>query len=197
MFKIEHLTFRYSNQVIWRDYSSQLLGNIYLYGPNGCGKTTLLKLLSSVLMPQEGTILWNDSPSYRASSLLNTKLLYDDIPLDKQLRWICSLARQDYNWLLSRGEGLALEPLLPLTPQEMSQGMRQWATLAFVCVMPADVYLLDEPLVGLDACRCRQFHDYLKTRISQGDSFIITGHDADGMSEFPELKSVEFQRGTS
>ena len=197
MFKIEHLTFRYSNQVIWRDYSVQIMGNIYLYGPNGCGKTTLLKLLSSVLMPQNGTILWNDSPCYCASSLLNAKLLYDDIPFDKQLRWICSLARKDYNWLLTRCEGLTLEPLLPLTPQEMSQGMRQWATLAFVCAMPADVYLLDEPLDGLDEAKCHLFYDYLKVRISQGDSFIITGHDADGMSEFPELKPVEFQRGTA
>lgn len=195
MFKIEHLTFRYPNQAIFADYHAQISGNTWLYGPNGCGKTTLLRLLGGILVPQDGTIVWKDSRKYRASVLLNENLLYDDIRFDKQLSWICSVAQRDRNWLLSRCDGLDLEPLLPLTPGEMSQGMRRWATIAFVCAMPADVYLLDEPLAALDADKCLLFHEFLKQRISQGDSFVITGHHADGIDDFQGLTGFELHRG--
>ena len=195
MFKIEHLTFGYTHQAIFDDFDVQIPCNTWLYGPNGCGKTTFLKLLGGILVPQGGAILWKDSPKYRASVLLNDNLLYDDIRFDRQLSWICSIAHQNQDGLWSRCEGLDLEPLLPLTPGEMSQGMRRWATFAFVCAMPADVYLLDEPLSGLDEMKRQQFYDYLKVRISQGDSFIITGHHADGMAGFPELTCIELQRG--
>ena len=193
MFTIDHLTFRYPGHVVFEAYSAQIPRNALIYGPNGCGKTTLLQLLAKILVPKDGTILWNQSDRYRASVALNRTLLYDDIVFEKQLLWICSETGHDKKWLHARCEPLQLASLLPLRPGEMSQGMRQWATLAFVCAMPADVYLLDEPLASLDKSKCIQFLDFIKNRTNLGESFILTGHTLDIVNDAPWLSPFELK----
>lgn len=182
MFKIEGLTFRYPGCEVFRDYHAEIPENALIYGPNGCGKTTLLRLLAGTLRPEGGTILWQGRGQYRVSMMTGRTLLYDDIRFERQLAWIGRMAHRDKDWVWSRCKGLELESLLNLTPGEMSDGMRQWATLAFVCAMPADVYLLDEPLDALDNAKSAQFLEFLKNLVLRGDHFVLTGHSPNVMN---------------
>lgn len=129
-------------------------GIVGLLGPNGCGKTTLLKILAGVITDYEGEVrLFQTAPSPESkrftSYLPDSSLLADSItPLD---------AIEQYGDFFSDFDGAKAKELmhflqLPLERKlsAMSKGMREKAQIALIMSRNAKVYLLDEPISGVD-----------------------------------------------
>ncbi len=175
--KIQNLSFQYGNHTIFRNYSTQFPAHSLCLAPNGSGKTTLLRLIAGILVPQQGTITLSDDEVFRASLFTTNKLIFDNISLRSQFKWIQHASNRDDPWLESRIAPFGLDAFLDRTPETLSEGERQWAALAAVCTMPADIYLIDEPLKSLDQSRIRRFIKILAERIHLGECFVVAGHD--------------------
>ena len=150
MIEISHVTAGYGEKRVFEDLCLRLPegGAVALMAPSGYGKTTLLKLLAGLLIPQKGTV----------SGLENRKIafLFQE---DRLLPWltaeknveIVSDERTAREWL----EKMEI-PEAGVLPREMSGGMQRRVALARAMAFGGDVLLLDEPFKGLDeALRAR------------------------------------------
>ena len=134
------------------DFTLSPKARLGLMGPNGCGKTTLLKMLADEEKPDEGTIK-------RADDL---KVVYFDqhrmkLPLDSTLKEALAPGR---DFVIFRGQKIHINgwcqrflfspDLLGIPLGKLSGGERARITIAHLMLQPADVLLLDEPTNDLD-----------------------------------------------
>lgn len=159
-----------------------------LVGPNGVGKTTLLRILSGLIEADAGTIVLNgvdlatnpdrarkqigfvpDEPSLMeyltAHELLMLAGSFHGLPkqqLRSHIRELLTL------WDLARYEHELI--------RTFSHGMKQklWITVALIPSPP--ILLLDEPLSGLDVYSCAVFKELLKLQASSGKAIIVSSH---------------------
>lgn len=158
---------------------------IAIYGPNGCGKTTLLNCLAGI-MDYQGQILINDKPpsnskismvfqSY-SDSLFPWRTVLENVvfPLEvKKVLQSKNIARRALkNTLLSR--------YLHYYPYQLSGGMQQLVSIARAFVYRPDVILLDEPFSSLDNFVKKQIRDELIKLWKQTKlTTIFVTHDLD------------------
>ena len=125
-----------------------------LAGPNGSGKTTLIKLAQHMLVPSEGQILINGrqpGPETKAhvAYLPDRDFLPDWMKagalVDLYAKYYSDFDRSSAEAMLA---SLAIDP--KLTFKKMSKGTREKVQLILTMSRKADVYLLDEPIAGVD-----------------------------------------------
>lgn len=170
-----------------------------LVGANGCGKSTLFMLLSGLLRPRRGRVLWQGSPlDYSKKGLLalrqrvvtvfqdpDQQLFYTDIDSDIafSLRNLGmaepEIARRvDEALKLVDAEHFRHQPI-----QYLSHGQKKRVAIAGALVMEADYLLLDEPTAGLDPAGRQQMITLIRRIAAGGKHVIISSHDIDLMYE--------------
>lgn len=121
-----------------------------IIGPNGGGKTTLIRCLLGLLTPTDGTISKKDN--LRIAYLPQKLSLDASLPMTVEL--LLSLApsfdRENYDWLV---ENLDLKPILQTSIHSLSGGERQRAFLARTLMSRPHLLVLDEPAQGVDLAR--------------------------------------------
>ena len=132
--------------------------HVALVGHNGSGKTTMLKMAAGLLDPSSGSvrIAGHDAGTVEArralSWLSDTPTFYDDLSLWEHLEYVARLHGVD-DWQ-DTAEGLVdavgLAARRDDIPTTFSRGLRQKAAITLACVRPFQVWLVDEPFVGLD-----------------------------------------------
>lgn len=176
MIALQHVSFRYDTTTVFKDYSAQIPDTALCIGPNGCGKTTLLKLIAGVSPLDSGQILLGDSPHYTATTFFHTQTLFDAFTVEQHLTWVkrhASLSQPDIHTHI---ENFNLTPLLHRRPSTLSLGQRQWLCLALTCLMPADLILLDEPFQHLDTPKITHFCHLLHQMANRGARILLTAH---------------------
>ena len=166
---------------------------IGLIGPNGCGKTTLVKLMLGILKPQEGE-LYLDGRNIRALSLsdIGKEIGFVFQNPDKQL--FCPTVMEQlafsYNYAdKADREGIEskLEHYLEIfdltrhrdsSPRSLSYGEKQRVALASALSRKVKFLILDEPVSGLDILRRSQLADCLLSLKEEGRGYMIIGHEA-------------------
>ena len=143
-------------------------GALHLVGPNGIGKTSLLRMLAGLLTAQSGSINWHGSAAY-----LDAKLALDEhLPLGQALEFWRKLDGADEIPLVQLGlAGLADVPV-----RFLSTGQRKRAGLARLLGQNADHWLLDEPLNGLDTDGAALAERLIATRRAAGGVVIAASH---------------------
>ncbi|MFE4106799.1 ABC transporter ATP-binding protein [Almyronema epifaneia S1] len=170
---------------------------ILLKGPNGCGKTTLLRLLSGLLKPTTGLIkiLGQDTRRQSVVQIAQTVgfvLQNPNHQLFAESVWAevkqPGVAANQANTLL---EQLNLSPCLEQHPQALSQGQKRRLALAAVLSRQPRICLLDEIMVGQDAASLALMLQALKTFTQQGGALIFTSHDP-GVAEIlqPQIVAI-------
>jgi ABC-2 type transport system ATP-binding protein len=157
-------------------------------GPNGAGKSTTVKMITGMLRPDDGRVLFNgrdirdDLPAYRS--------LLGYVPEDAHL--YAYLSGLEYLQLVGRlrgiGEGalrtraaellrlLDLESWQHSPISSYSKGMRQRVLLAAALLHNPRLFIFDEPLSGLDVVSARLFKDLLEILAEQGKAILYISH---------------------
>ena len=160
--------------------------HVALVGHNGSGKTTMLKMVAGLLDPSGGSvrIAGHDAGSEDArralSWLSDTPTFYDDLSLWEHLEYVARLHGLD-EWQ-PRAEHLVgavgLTERRDDIPTTFSRGLRQKAVITLACVRPFDVWLVDEPFVGLDATGRAAMLEILAEVNADGAAVVVATHDA-------------------
>ncbi|MBY5993258.1 energy-coupling factor ABC transporter ATP-binding protein [Ferrimonas balearica] len=185
------LEMRFNHQPLFTIPSLTLEGHqrVWLKGPNGVGKTTLMKLLAGLHKPSHGQVDLTDAPSRRwrrdGSPLGQVVYLHQSPYLFDGTVWD-NLAYGLKRLALSVGErearirealGLArLEHLSERPAQVLSGGERQRLALARAWVLKPRFLLLDEPTANLDPDSLRLITQMVEQLHLQGCGLIITSH---------------------
>lgn len=153
---------------------------IGLLGKNGAGKTTLIKLVNDLLTPTEGEILVNGKPVGVESKEI-ISYLPERTYLDKSMRVSDAVkyfdefyANFDSDKAYKLLDDLGLDKNLKLS--KMSKGMQEKVQLVLVMSREAGLYILDEPLGGVDPATRDYILDTILSNFSEGASVIISTH---------------------
>ncbi len=192
--EIDRVTFGYEpgGEAVLRDVSLRIEAGDFLgvIGPNGGGKTTLLKILLGLLRPQQGTVRVFGQPPARVrhrvgyvpqhasidSTVPATAL---DVVLMGRLRlssWGMRFSREHIDAAL---EALALTAAGDFAERpiaELSGGQRQRVLIARALAAEAELLLLDEPIQGVDLHRERKVLELLE-RLNETMPIVMVSHD--------------------
>ena len=153
---------------------------IGLLGPNGSGKSTIIKMINQLLTPDSGEILVNDKPlgieSKKVISYLPERsYLYFNVKVIELMDFF-----EDFYEDFDRKTAESLIEKLKINPKDklktMSKGTKEKVQLIMVMSRKADLYILDEPIGGVDPAA----RDYILTTIlsnfNEGASILISTH---------------------
>jgi heme exporter protein A len=155
-------------------------------GPNGCGKTTLLRCVTGLTRPDEGTVLWHGEPSQtdpermRAGTVFAGHLagLKDDLSAEENLEFSLRLrgAATTAGERLAALAAVGLEKRRRIPARRLSAGQRRRIGLARLALDPAELWILDEPLTALDDAGQALFVDLLDRHLARGGLALAATH---------------------
>jgi len=179
-------------------------GNIYGFlGPNGCGKTTAIRMLTGLLKPSAGTVqvlgfsLPKDAEKLRMHIGYMTQKfsLYDDLSVAENLNFIAKIyglprtqQKQRVNQLLDTYE---LNPQAKQLAGSMSGGQKQRLALAAAVLHKPKLLFLDEPTSAVDPENRREFWEQLFDLSDQGTSILVSTHYMDEAERCHKLAILE------
>jgi ABC-2 type transport system ATP-binding protein len=181
---IENLSKSYGTQPAIRDVSLQVGdGELFgLIGPDGAGKTTLFRILTTLLLPDSGsaTVLGLDTErDYRAlrrrfGYMPGRFSLYQDLSVEENLEFFATIfgTTVEENYDLIRDIYVQIEPFKKRRAGALSGGMKQKLALSCALIHKPDILFLDEPTTGVDAVSRREFWDMLR-RLKEGGLTIL------------------------
>lgn len=167
---------------------------LHIEGGNGCGKTSLLRILCGLAPPMRGQVLWSSPFVANPVSLQRpdrSVLHYighalglkpdlsacENLCLDAQVSGQALSEAQALQAL--QAQGLKSRAHLPV--RVLSQGQRQGVALARLRNSPSPLWVLDEPLVGLDAQATATARALLQAHVDQGGAIVMTSHHDVGL----------------
>lgn len=151
-----------------------------LLGQNGAGKSTLIKLINDLLVPTSGKILFEGQP-IGVESKKRIAYLPERTYLDKTMyvRDTIKFFTEFYdNFNQTKAESLIQDLKLDLDMKisKMSKGMQEKLQLILVMSRDADLYILDEPLGGVDPATRDYVLDTILTNFNENASVLISTH---------------------
>ena len=153
---------------------------IGLLGKNGTGKSTLIKLFNDLLIVTSGEILINGKPvgveSKKIISYLPERTYLDkSMTVEKTIKYFSEFYENfDSEKAYKLLKDLGLDKSQKLS--KMSKGMQEKVQLVLVMSRKADLYILDEPLGGVDPATRDYILDTILTNFNEGASVIISTH---------------------
>ena len=151
-----------------------------LLGKNGQGKTTLIKLINDLLTPTSGEILIEGKhPGVESKRIIS--YLPERTYLDKEMKVIDTLNYCDEfydNFNIEKAKKLIKDLDLDINQKisKMSKGMQEKLQLILVMSRDADLYILHEPLGGVDPATRDYILDTILSNFKEGSSVIISTH---------------------
>lgn len=152
-----------------------------LLGPNGAGKSTLLKMLTGMLRPTSGTILfrgeeWRRSHLAEIGALIEAPPLYENLTARENLRvqtTLLGLAESRIDEVL---QAVDLTATGRKRAGQFSMGMKQRLGIALALLNRPKLLILDEPTNGLDPIGIGQLREMIRAFPAQGITVILSSH---------------------
>lgn len=187
--EIRDLSFSYETRPIFQKLSFSVAEGefVSLLGSSGCGKSTVLKLLTAMLKPEAGSIFVDGVPIHGISGhfayMPQNDLLF---PWYTILENVCLYGQIHHQLEETKQKALESFPVFGLSgyenayPAELSGGMRQRAAFLRTALCQADILLLDEPFGALDVMTRAEMQDWLlQIRKSMKKTVLLVTHDMD------------------
>lgn len=153
-----------------------------LIGANGAGKSTTIKAILGLLKEFSGHVEF--CGQYRNYSYIpEHPILYDELTLWEHLELAASVWEMDRNVFVEKAEQLLrqfhMEQVKNHLPGSFSKGMQQKTMLMIGFMMKPDVYIVDEPFIGLDPRAMKQFIETIQMERSRGAGILMSTHVLD------------------
>jgi manganese/iron transport system ATP-binding protein/manganese/zinc/iron transport system ATP- binding protein len=198
----QHVALAYDGDPVVRDVDFTLDRgqSLCLLGPNGGGKTTLLRALAGELEPVTGTVETAGRPAYVAQTE-RTRLDFPVSALDVALmgslangRWWLPARRADRAAAHAALGRVGLDDRAGERFGALSGGQRQRVLLARALVQDAAVLLLDEPLAGVDPASARLIDGLFAELRAEGRTLLVSTHDVDSARSFDRVICLEHRQ---
>ena len=158
---------------------------LQISGPNGSGKTSLLRLLAGLMQPTSGEVLLNGQPLNSQRPELAHNLLWighaagikDLLTPEENLSWLCALhqpASHEAIWAALAAVGLRGFEDVPC--HTLSAGQQRRVALARLYLDSPVLWILDEPFTALDKQGVAQLEEHLANHCEQGGMVVLTTH---------------------
>lgn len=172
-------------------------------GPNGCGKSTTIRVLTGLLSPTEGNVDVLGLEIPRQSEMLRLKIgymtqkfsLYDDLSVQENLEFIGQIFGLGSKALKTRIEEqlrtYGLDQLRKQRVSGMSGGQKQRLSLAAATMHNPELLFLDEPTSAVDPENRREFWEQLFDLCDKGTTILVTTHYMDEAERCHRLAIME------
>ncbi len=180
--QIENLTYSFNNKDnIFENISFNIIEGdlIAIIGPNGTGKSTLVKLICNLLENQKGTIKVNGKISYIPQKY------NQDLNFPAKVKELFDLECCDCDLRKDTIKYLGLEKLENLQFKNLSGGQQQRVLLALAILSNPQILILDEPTVGIDIKTQEEFYKLLaKLNKEKNMTILFITHDTGMLSNY-------------
>jgi heme exporter protein A len=160
-------------------------------GPNGSGKTSLLRILCGLLAPTSGAVRWDGEPIGVLREEFSRQIVYlghaagvkEDLTAAENLRIACGIAGHEAGQKAIRD---ALQKLglhdADIAVKRLSQGQRRRAALARLALpQSAPLWLLDEPFAALDPAAAHAIEELIASHVAHGGAVAYSTHQDMGI----------------
>lgn len=186
MIAVENLSFTYrkSKRAVLRDFSLSFeSGRVYgLLGKNGAGKSTLLYLMSGLLMPKSGRVMFHDTDVRRRLPVTLQDMFL--VPEEFELPSVSLVSYVELNSpfypRFSKEDMIkylhCFEMDIDIDLGALSMGQKKKVFMSFALATNTSLLLMDEPTNGLDIPGKSQFRKFIASGMSDGKTIVISTH---------------------
>lgn len=186
MIKVTDLSKSYGNVCALNNVSFEVgKGEIFgLIGPDGAGKTTLFRILTTLLLPDEGTAIVDGCDTVKDMKRIRQSVgympskfsLYQDLTVEENLDFFATLfgTTIEAGYELIKPIYAQIEPFKDRKAGALSGGMKQKLALSCALVHKPMVLFLDEPTTGVDPVSRKEFWEMLQSLRNQGITIVAS-----------------------
>jgi heme exporter protein A len=186
MLTLENIGFETNDKIIFKNLSITLglASALIITGKNGCGKSSLLKIIAGIYEINHGKILWNNQDIKNFREDFNGDLQYlghknflkPHLTILENLTFYAKLSDTE----------MAIEPAMEFFElkkyrhelvKNLSAGWQQRVMLAKLLACPSTIWLLDEPSINLDKENKQKLKELIKVRTKDQGMVIMVSHD--------------------
>ena len=153
-------------------------------GPDGAGKTTLFRIMATLLLPNSGNISLCGLDAVKDYKQLRNMLgympgrfsLYQDLSVEENLQFFATIfgTTIDENYDLIKDIYVHIEPFKKRPAGKLSGGMKQKLALSCALIHKPRILILDEPTTGVDAVSRKEFWQMLKNLQHKGITIVVS-----------------------
>ena len=170
-----------------------------IIGASGAGKTTFLKMISGLLKPESGMVrtLRRDPIERKGGFLGRISVLFADVPVFderlsiidcfEEIRLMYGMKQKEFDERLDYiSEALGFTENLLSKSKQLSLGQKRRAELGLTFLRDAELYIFDEPCIGLDQNGKAAFYKLIEEKKREGKTILVSSHDMEDISKIAD-----------
>ncbi|MDI1310159.1 MAG: cytochrome c biogenesis heme-transporting ATPase CcmA [Methylotenera sp.] len=188
MLTVQNLACLRGDRLLFKNVEFELNagGLLYVLGENGSGKSSLLRMLCGLILPETGTVFWDKKTIKEETEGYLSNLTYighlnglkDDLTALENLTMSARAAGNDVSEdkAFAALAAIGIERCANLPARVLSQGQKRRVTLAKLWLAKGKLWILDEPFAALDIASVSRLAAKLGEHLASGGMAILTTH---------------------